>query len=589
MTERTGVLQGFFRPKLALRLGLALSLAILPLGLISVFQTYEVLEERQVLSETALLAQTQQAFANSRDVIHSTISIAQALTTVITDEFVTESTCSAMMTRVVAKDSAYMFAGFVDDQLNLVCSSDGVLRSLTDMPSINAQLSSQDTEVLMHSLEFASGVAAVSVLVPAFENGEYRGVVWIAIQMNVLIQKLAESAPAVDLVLFQSDGDIIATANYTDMRRSVLPVSKTLAQLAAEGRHTFRDDNRFGVTRDFAVVPLVPGKVFALGSWEPQQSGLVQLRYEQMFALYFPLLIWAITIAVAYIWVHYLVIRHVRRLRSWMRLYAAGRGDLDGARLDNAPDELEVVAESFRAMTRRLSEQERELEADLREKTVLLREVHHRVKNNLQLISSMLNMQIRATRSAEAKHLLRRVQDRVMALSAIHRYLYMARNLSKVRADTLLDGIIQQLVIVGTLDESGRQVGVATQFDAVEISPDQSVPLSLLTTEAAINAVKYCGMTTGADAWINIALKDMGDGNYGLSVVNSYVAPTEEVIAANGPDFGSGLGSKLIESFVSQLNGTLEINHLADRYELHVVFPILWPTVDEDQGEILEK
>jgi two-component sensor histidine kinase len=233
-------------------------------------------------------------------------------------------------------------------------------------------------------------------------------------------------------------------------------------------------------------------------------------------------------------------------------------------------------------MTRRLSEQERELEADLREKTVLLREVHHRVKNNLQLISSMLNMQIRATKSAEAKHLLRRVQDRVMALSAIHRNLYMARNLSLVRADTLLDGIIQQLVIVGTLDESGRKVGVATQFDAVEISPDQSVPLSLLTTEAAINAVKYCGMTTGVDAWINIALKDLGDGNYGLSVVNSYVALTEEEMAAQGPDYGSGLGSKLIESFVAQLNGTLEINQRADRYELHVVFPVKWHGGDDD-------
>ncbi|WP_322890487.1 MULTISPECIES: sensor histidine kinase [unclassified Yoonia] len=582
MTERSSVLEGFFRPKLALRLGLALSLAILPLGLISVFQTYEVLQERQDLSETALLAQTQQAFSESRDMIHATLTVGRTLSDILNDSTLPFENCEGILRGVVEREPAYVFAGFVDPDLNVTCASDGVPPSARSVTSLGTELGSREIEVVMHSLEFAAGLATVSVLVPVFDGGEYRGVIWIAIQMNLLIEKLAEAAPDVDLVVFRTDGEIIATADYTDMRRAVLPENTSLADLAAIGRHTFRDNNRFGVTRDFAVVPLVPDKVFALGSWEPHQSGLVQLRYEQMFALYFPLLIWAITIAVAYIWVHYLVIRHVRRLRSWMRLYAAGRGDLDNARLDNAPDELEVVAESFRAMTRRLSEQEREREADLREKTVLLREVHHRVKNNLQLIASMLNMQIRATKSAEAKHLLRRVQDRVMALSAIHRYLYMARNLSLVRADTLLDGIIQQLVIVGTLDESGRKIGVATQFDAVEISPDQSVPLSLLTTEAAINAVKYCGVTTGADAWINIALKDMGDGNYGLSVVNSYVAPTEAEIEAQDPDYGSGLGSKLIESFVAQLNGTLEINQIADRYELHVVFPVKWHVVDED-------
>lgn len=582
MTERSSALERFFRPKLALRLGLALSLAILPLGLISVFQTYEVLQERRVLSETALLAQTQEALSESRDLIQATLSVGRTLSDILTATAAPFDNCEGILRGVVDREPAYVFAGFVDPDLNVICASDGVPPSDRSVTSLGTELSSREIEVVTHSLEFVAGLATVSVLVPAFEGDDYRGVLWIAIQMNLLIEELAAASSDVDLVVFEDDGEIIATADFTDMRRAVLPENTTLADLVPLGRHTFRDTNRLGVTRDFAVVPLVPGKVFALGSWEPQQSGLVRLRYEQMFALYFPLLIWAITIAIAYIWVHYLVIRHVRRLRSWMRLYAAGRGDLDNARLDNAPDELEVVAESFRAMTRRLSEQEREREADLREKTVLLREVHHRVKNNLQLISSMLNMQIRATKSAEAKHLLRRVQDRVMALSAIHRYLYMARNLSMVRADTLLDGIIQQLVIVGTLDESGRKIGVATQFDAVEINPDQSVPLSLLATEAAINAVKYCGVTTGADAWINIALKDMGDGNFGLSVVNSYVAPTDEEKAAQDPDYGSGLGSKLIESFVAQLNGTLEINQHADRYELHVVFPVNWHTVDEE-------
>lgn len=582
MKLRLAVLRRVLKPNLVLRLGLALSLAILPLGLVSVYQTYKVLEERQTLSETALLEQTQQAVSESRDMIQSAVSTAETLAITVSVFDSSEETCDAVMARVVEQNPIYNFAGFVDEDLNLVCASNGGRQDLSKLDSIRTALTSRRIRIMMSPLEFIGGIAAVNVAVPVFEEGRLRGTVWVAMPVSILNNKLAATAPDVDLVLFQSEGEIVATEDFSDDRRSVLPHSKSLRELAERGRQTFRDDNRDGNTRDFAVVPIVSDNVLALGSWEPRHKSVILPGYEGAMALYLPLAMWAITIGVAYVGVHHLVIRHVRRLRSWMRLYAAGRGDLDVARLDNAPEELEVVAEAFRAMTRRLSEQERRLEEDLHEKTVLLREVHHRVKNNLQLISSMLNMQIRATRSVEAKLLLRRVQDRVMALSAIHRYLYLARKLSRVRADKLLEDIIQQLVIVGTLDESGRQIKVTTEFAPVEINPDQSVPLSLLTTEAAINAVKYCGMTAGADAWITIALKDVEDDSFCLSVVNSHIPPAETADADSEPIDGSGLGSKLIESFVSQLNGTLEIRNLPDRYELHVVFPMTGATPEDD-------
>lgn len=575
MRLRLAVLRGLIKPNLALRMAVALSLAILPLGLLSGYQTFKVLQERQVLSETALLEQTQQAVADSRDMIRSAVGTAETLAISVLD--MTEQTCDSVMSRVVESNEIYAFAGFVDAELELVCASTGERRDLSSLDSIRAELTSLETHILMHPLEFIGGISTVSVAVPAFEDGRFVGTVWIAVPVSALNEKLAATVPELDVVLFQSDGEIVATAEFSDFRRSVLPTSQSLDELAVRGRQTFRDTNRDGVQRDFAVVPIVNGAVLALASWEPRYRSVLFPGYEAAFALYFPVFMWAITIVVAYVGVHHLVIRHVRRLRSWMRLYAAGRSDLEDAQLDRASEELEVVAEAFRAMTRRLSEQERRLEEDLHEKTVLLREVHHRVKNNLQLISSMLNMQIRATGSVEAKHLLRRVQDRVMALSAIHRYLYMARKLSRVRADKLLEDIIQQLVIVGALDESDREIRVTTEFAEVEISHDQSVPLSLLATEAAVNAVKYCGVASGRRAWINIVLRTVDNDRYCLSVVNSR-APDSG--AENSEDVdGSGLGSSLIEAFVSQLDGTLELNNLSDRYELHVVFPILAPNL----------
>lgn len=572
MNDRPATPRRAFKPKLAIRLVLVLSIAILPLGLISVYQTLKVLEEHRSLSETALLEQTQRTISESREIVQSALSSAQAIAATVAVFNATDVNCDAVTGRVANETAHYMFVGFVDRDLKLACASNGQRRDLSELDAVTTELNSRESEIFMRPLEFLGGGASVNVTVPVFVDEEFLGSIWIAIPIQAVNEKLASAARDDELILFDADGEIIATGEFDDDRRSVLPQSTGLADLAVRSERTFRDTNRVGQTRDFAVVPVVEGAVFALGSWEPRNRSTLLPGYEEALALYFPFIMWAIAIVVAYIGVNRLVIRHVSRLRSWMRLYAAGGASLENARLDNAPEELEVVAEAFRAMTRRLSEQDRRREEDLQEKTTLLREVHHRVKNNLQLISSMMNMQIRTTESDEAKRLLRRVQDRVMALSAIHRYLYLARKLSLVRADKLLEDIIQQLIIVGTVDETRHQVKISTEFDEIEISPDQSVPLSLLATEASMNAVKYCGLSEEGEAWINIALKRIGEDEVCLSIVNSLPADYGE--EAGSPMARTGLGSRLIDSFVSQLGGSLEINDLPGRFELHMTFAL---------------
>ncbi|MEQ8896818.1 MAG: histidine kinase dimerization/phosphoacceptor domain -containing protein [Roseovarius sp.] len=582
MSEKPAARHRGLKPGLAFRLAIVLSLAMLPLGLISVFQTLKVLEERRALSETALLDHTQQAVSDTRELIRSAVSSARTLAIAVEAFSASNQSCDLIMSQVVNTSEVYSFAGFIDSNLRLVCASNGERQDLANLDIIRSDLENREPGVIVQPLEFVGPGSAVIVTVPVTDSSLQSGTAWIAIPLGEINDVLAEIDSDVDLVVFQREGDIIATGDFTDDRRSVLPAGRSLPDLVGEGRQTFRDLNRQGNPRHFAVVPIVEGSVFALGSWRPRSQSTFLPGYEEAISLYVPLLMWVIAIAVAYIGVHRLAIRHVWRLRSWMRLFAAGRTDLDAARLDNAPEEFEVLADAFRAMTRRISEQERRRDEDLKEKTVLLREIHHRVKNNLQLISSIMNMQIRNTESPEARHLLRRVQDRVMALSAIHRYLYLARKLSKVRADSLLEDIIRQLVTIGALDEYEHRIEISTSFDAVEIDPDQSVPLSLLATEAAINAVKHSGVERGATAWINIALKQVGADTLNLSIVNSRM-PHDGEDDTHDTD-GSGLGSRLIQSFVSQLDGTLDTHATPDRYELHVTFPLSWPEVEEDEA-----
>ena len=84
----------------------------------------------------------------------------------------------------------------------------------------------------------------------------------------------------------------------------------------------------------------------------------------------------------------------------------------------------------FLSMAEGILQDEAELEDALREKSLLIREVHHRVKNNLQLIASIMNMQIRRSRNSETTSVVRRLQDRVLGLARVHRQMYEAQTLA---------------------------------------------------------------------------------------------------------------------------------------------------------------
>lgn len=557
--------------RLALQLLVILTVAILPLGLISIYQTSKVLEESRALSEIALLDRTRRAASEERELIQSAFGAVEAISAASGIFQGRLGLCDDILRQLIEVDPRYIFAGFVDLEGNMTCASTGERSDISQTEFFQNLGIAPEKRVDTQPLAALDGRIALNISIPVAEGSEQIGFVWISIPLKIANELLLEGDEAADLLVFNGSGDILATETFTDDRRKILPQERTLQELAEDKRQTFRALDHAGNVRDFAVVPIVDNTVFVLGSWEPGEKINLTGRGES-YALYFPLLMWITAMAVAYVGIHRLVIRHVRKMGAWMRLYAGGHTDFADAQLNHAPAEIEVVAQAFRSMTTRLAEQDRLLKDELDEKTTLLREVHHRVKNNLQLISSIMNIQIRNTRSDEAKHLLRRVQDRVMALSAIHRYLYLSRKLSMVRADQLLDDIIKQLVIVGSVDDANSKIEIATKLAPIEISPDQSVPLTLLATEAATNAVKYCGAPQGQKPWINIVLDDLGDAYVGLTIVNSFDSDADQEQDENK---GTGLGSQLIESFVSQLGGTLETKRLDTRFELHVIFELL--------------
>jgi len=106
--------------------------------------------------------------------------------------------------------------------------------------------------------------------------------------------------------------------------------------------------------------------------------------------------------------------------------------------LRNAPGEIEELTGAYMAMTESVIRSEAELKDLVRQKEVLLRAAHHRVKNNFQLISSIMNIQLRSARSGEARDLLKNLQERIMSPATVHRGLYQTSRLADVRASELI-------------------------------------------------------------------------------------------------------------------------------------------------------
>jgi two-component system, sensor histidine kinase PdtaS len=213
---------------------------------------------------------------------------------------------------------------------------------------------------------------------------------------------------------------------------------------------------------------------------------------------------------------------------------------------------------------------EAQLEDALHQKDVLLREVHHRVKNNLQLIASIMNLQLRRAHSPETRSTLKGLQDRVLSLATIHRGLYQTSGMADVNAHELLPDIIRQIINLSTGRE--KPFDVKTNIESLRLVPDQAVPLSLLLTEALTNAIKYAGAKSSDPGTIRINLSSLDENHAVLEVWNSKTVGFEGDPSAM--DDGTGLGGQLINAFVQQLGATAEIDSTPTHHRLRVTFHV---------------
>jgi two-component sensor histidine kinase len=298
----------------------------------------------------------------------------------------------------------------------------------------------------------------------------------------------------------------------------------------------------------FSAAPLVGNDVYVILS-APSQGLVTWAWVNPLTALALPLV--AFTLALAAVWIvaERGVIRWIAYLQRIAAIYGRGRFSVHPLKAEAAPPEIRDLAQTLDAMAQTISARDAALRDSLAQKDDLMREIHHRVKNNLQVISSLLNMQQRALSDPAARMAMSDTRMRIAALALIYRALYQGPDLKRVDLREFLDELMAQVLSGDAGAALASPVRTELTIDPLVIDPDRLAPLALFAVEAISNARKH----------------GMGREGGELSVVFKVRGEQAELIisdcGAGGnlpPAVGQGVGRTLMTAFARQLRGDVD-------------------------------
>jgi two-component sensor histidine kinase len=206
----------------------------------------------------------------------------------------------------------------------------------------------------------------------------------------------------------------------------------------------------------------------------------------------------------------------------------------------------------LRDVTERMLVEER-IRTSLREKEALLKEIHHRVKNNLQVVSSLLGLQSRPVADPELRKMFQESQDRIHSMALLHESLYQSHNLSQVDFPEYIRQLAAHLF--HSYGVGLDRIHLRTDLDRLSLSLDAAVPCGLIINELISNSLKYA-FPEGRSGEIRIELRGHADGMARLLVADNGVGLRADVDWVNT----RSLGLRLVRILAEQLGGKIEVN-----------------------------
>ena len=384
------------------------------------------------------------------------------------------------------------------------------------------------------------------------EDGEFNGLASFSMRADSLatLLNVNQVDPNLDIAISDGDGRVFGSSEFGN-----IPAEWFDQINNGSSTQLFTHQGQDGKERDVVLTKVATDGVYVVVS-RPSPGLQSQFTLSPISGLGLPLLAFSIALVAVWFSVDRLVLKWLTRLKRIAKIYGAGKYNLRTAHhFAPAPEEFAEFAETMDDMAQKVDQRDASLRDAITKRDQAVKEIHHRVKNNLQIVTSFLSLQSRAMKDEGAKAALASAQHRIDALSIVHQTLYQHERLDSVELKPFLEGLLRHLSLALGMEDS--DVDISWDLESIIRRSDDAIPIALFIVEAVTNSMKYAFDLDGGK--ITITLK-RGDGEIILHICDDGLGPSEssqgtgaETRVEIQKKNGGGLGSKLMTAFARQL------------------------------------
>ena len=545
------------------RLTAALAVALLPVLLLGILQSTIAFNREDVSLKENLAAAAQRSAAAARARLESADILLQTLAPRSVGV-----QCAQRLAQVAARLPGYTNLIRFDRDGRVACAAGGVPNDArrAGRPWFLDLAGGKGMVVTRDIGEGYTGEPAVLAAVRATNAGAFDGAFAAVIPLAILQPSANDSSfPShSEVALVDARGQVI---NATDIGSFARLPDGWRDRVLKEGASVWYANGPGGERRIYSAAPAAGDDVFVLLTAKAP-SLLSWARLNPLTGILFPLLTFMLALGAVSMVTDRVVVRWIAYLQRIAALYAKGRLSVRPIQAEQMPPEIRELAATLEEMAEGIAGRDASLRDSLAQKDAMMREIHHRVKNNLQVISSLLNMQQRALTDPAARAAMSDTRQRITALALIYRALYQGPDLKRVDLRPFLEELTAQLV-AGEMHGPG--VRTELSVDALVIDPDRLAPLALFAVEAITNAQKHAFAERGGVLTVNFHVH----GDEAELEISDDGKVNEDALTA------SGVGRTLMTAFARQLRGRAE---LARNVAGGVTARLLFPTPSLDPG-----
>lgn len=373
-------------------------------------------------------------------------------------------------------------------------------------------------------------------------NGQADGTLSAAIDVGHLRAALQKAEIGNDgaLAIVTRDGSIVTQGNRSLAFKPDVSAGEDQPVEARDAR---------GVEWIYTLHKLYGSDLFVVYA-EPRDQLMALAVWQIRASILLPVI--AILLATVAIWVgtNRLALIWLRDLRTVSARFAKGDFAGDRRRFDRAPEEIAAFSADLHSMADVIDRRNTDLTQALEAKSLLTREVHHRVKNNLQIINSLLTLQSGRVYEGAAKEVLAQTRSRISALALIHRLLYEQDN-GYERGEVVIDNLMTELCTqLRGASRSASNVELICHASSFPVPIDYAVPLTLFVVEAVTNAFRHAfPKETRGEILLQFHLDD-DDAVLDISDNGQGYIVSDEI---------GQMGTELMRGFATQVDGILSI------------------------------